>query len=293
MLGSMVAHHLGGDESLDVTATFRPTTTRLDWPARVPSVSWREFSGPEDLHVVAGHDWVVNCVGVIKPLIAEDDPVRVEDAVRTNSLLPYQLAATCAESGASLIQIATDCVYSGSEGRYGEGALHDAIDVYGKTKSLGEVPAAHVHHIRASIVGPETARARSLLEWFLGHPRGAVVSGYLNHRWNGVTTLHFSKVARGIISGVDAPRRHHLVPAGEISKHDLLRCFAEAYDRGDLTIEGVNASTVIDRTLVTEQQAANLALWNAAGYQAPPSVGEMVTELAGYPYLPAAMAAAA
>ena len=40
-----------------------------------------------------------------------------------------------------VIQIATDCVFDGLKGNYTEDDKHNAIDVYGKTKSLGEVSA--------------------------------------------------------------------------------------------------------------------------------------------------------
>ena len=41
---------------------------------------------------------------------------------------------------------------------------------------------------------------------------------------------------------------------------------------------------VVDRTLKTNNEAANLALWAAAGYRRPPSVPEMIAELAGFKY---------
>ena len=43
------------------------------------------------------------------------------------------------QSNGPILQIATDCVYSGATGGYTESSSHDALDVYGKTKSLGEV----------------------------------------------------------------------------------------------------------------------------------------------------------
>jgi dTDP-4-dehydrorhamnose reductase len=43
------------------------------------------------------------------------------------------------KSNCKIFQIATDCVFSGSKGNYNEKNLHDAFDVYGKSKSLGEI----------------------------------------------------------------------------------------------------------------------------------------------------------
>jgi dTDP-4-dehydrorhamnose reductase len=281
MLGSMVVDVLAGERGLPVTATARST----DAIPRIEGVNWRAFGGADDLDLVDSHAWIVNAIGVIKPFIHDEDPGEVENAIRMNSLFPHELAATAAQSGASVIQIATDCVYSGAKGDYAEGDPHDALDVYGKTKSLGETPAAHVHHIRTSIIGPEMGRCRSLLEWFLGQPKGASVNGFTNHRWNGISTYHFARVCAGIISGgVQPPARHHLVPSGEVTKFELLEAFASAFGREDITISPVEASSVIDRTLATSDAATNEELWRAAGYDTPPSVPEMVTELARYEY---------
>ena len=281
MLGSMVSDLLARDSRLSVTATAKSAEAAR----QLDGVEWAQFRGADDLGVVAGHDWVVNCVGIIKPFIRDDDAAEVESAIRVNALLPHELAVAAAATGARVLQIATDCVYSGAKGAYAENDLHDAIDVYGKTKSLGEVSAANVFHLRASIVGPEAGRSRSLLEWFLGQEQGARVNGFANHRWNGVTTLHFAKVCQGVVGGgFVPPARHHLVPAGAISKHELLQSFASSYGREDVIVDPVDAPTVIDRTLATEQAEANTRLWQDAGHDAPPTVPEMVAELAKYEY---------
>jgi dTDP-4-dehydrorhamnose reductase len=292
MLGSMVADVLARDSRLAVTATTRSPETALG----LNGVSWAQFRCADDLGVVADHDWIVNCVGVIKPFIRDDNADEVENAVRVNALLPHELAVAAAAAGAGVLQIATDCVYSGAKGAYAEDDLHDALDVYGKTKSLGEVSAENVFHLRASIVGPEAGRSRSLLEWFLGQERGARINGFVNHRWNGVTTLHFAKVCGGIVAGgFVPPARHHLVPKGAISKHELLQSFASSYGRDDVIVNPVDAPTVVDRTLATTQAEANVRLWRAAGHDEPPTVPEMVAELARYDYrlgaLPARLAA--
>ena len=66
--------------------------------------------------------------------------------------------------GARVLQIATDCVYSGAQGAYVETDLHDALDVYGKTKSLGECQEPNVYHLRCSIIGPEPKDFKFLIE---------------------------------------------------------------------------------------------------------------------------------
>jgi len=289
MLGSMVTDYLARDPELTVSATVRKPELAARGRGLIPNVDWRVFDAeasdpPDGLHVVEGFAWVVNAVGVVKPLIHEDNPVEVERALRVNALLPHALAKRT-QGGARVLQIATDCVYSGMRGRYSEKDLHDPIDVYGKTKSLGEVNAGNFTHLRCSIIGPEPREHRSLLGWFLDQAPGAQVSGYINHRWNGITTLHFAKICRGIIKGkLSLPRLRHIVPAGEVTKCELLRLFAAHFDRPDIRIRPQEAGQVIDRTLVTEDETANAEIWRVAGYAAPSSIPDMVAELAAFNY---------
>jgi dTDP-4-dehydrorhamnose reductase len=232
---------------------------------------------------IDGVDWVINCVGITKPLITDDDRLKVEQAVRVNSLFPHTLAAAAEATSARVLQIATDCVYSGAHGNYREDALHDALDVYGKTKSLGEVTSPNVHHLRASIIGPEPKEHKFLLDWFLGQPRAASLNGFTNHEWNGVTTLQFARIIAGIAAAkLQLPRLHHLVPADRITKAAMLDAFAAFYGRSDITINQVRASSTIDRTLQASNGQLNEALWACAGYAKPPTVRDMIEELAHF-----------
>ncbi|MEO7795636.1 MAG: sugar nucleotide-binding protein, partial [Thermoanaerobaculia bacterium] len=275
--------------ALQLTATARNEGSVQECRRRIAGVDWRAFDAASDAtsahaELLSGSDWVINAIGILKPLIRDDNAFEVERAVRINALLPLWLARATA-GRARVLQIATDCTFSGSRGRYTEADSHDALDVYGKSKSLGEVPAAHVHHLRCSIVGPEAKAPKSLLEWVLGQPRGGTVNGFVNHRWNGVTSLHFAKLCAGIIeSGLDLPRLQHIVPTGTVTKCELLQSIALRFDRADLTIQPTEAQVVVDRTLATGGDARNRALWTAAGHAEPPSVPQMIEELARFDY---------
>jgi dTDP-4-dehydrorhamnose reductase len=221
-------------------------------------------------------NWILNCIGIIKPHIKEDKPATILNAIKVNSEFPFILAQS---TNASVIQIATDCVYSGSKGRYIETDAHDALDVYGKTKSLGEAPLDNIIHLRASIIGPELGRSTSLLEWFRGQPLNSELNGFTDHLWNGITTHHFAKIAQGIIlNDLKGFSLAHIVPADLIRKADLLREFSKAYSREDIKINDVVSSAKIDRTLDTNNRELNLKLWSMAGYQSIPTVAQMVYE---------------
>lgn len=231
--------------------------------------------------ILGGCDWVVNCIGLIKHRIQDHQRDSTERAIRINALFPHILAAAAQETGCRVLQIATDCVYSGAKGSYLESDQHDAIDVYGKSKSLGEVCAPSMHHLRCSIIGREVKDHRSLLDWFLGHPQGARVQGYSNHLWNGVTTLHFARICLGIIrEDIALPHLCHVIPGDVLHKGDLLRLVRQAFGREDLQVDLQPAPQAVDRSLATSDTVLNHRLWAAAGYTDPPTLGDMILELA-------------
>jgi dTDP-4-dehydrorhamnose reductase len=226
-------------------------------------------------------DYVINCLGITKPHINDDLESDREKARKVNSIFPVELAALGEEGGARVIQIATDCVYSGRQGQYLETDPHDAEDVYGKTKSLGEVNSPNVMHIRVSTIGRELGRSTLLLEWVLSHPIGATIPGYTDHFWNGVTTNHFAKIARGVIeTGSFRSGLSHLVPADSMSKAELVRAIAQAFDRHDLVVQDTESGKPIDRTLRTVDQEFNKALWAGAGFQQIPAIEQLIAEIA-------------
>jgi len=282
MLGSMVCDVLEAEGDLELTSTARGPFQGAGGSRRGLVRLDAETASAGDLEAaMAGCDWAINCIGIIKPYIHDDQAAEVERAIRVNALFPHALAKAASSTGCRVIQIATDCVYSGQKGAYIETEPHDALDVYGKTKSLGECRGPGVHHIRCSIIGPEQKDRRSLLEWFLGHPKGATLSGYTNHLWNGLTTLHFARICLGIMrSGVALPPLAHVLPSNTLSKGELLLAIGRSFGRGDLQIELKAVTEPVNRSLGTLNPALNWGLWASAGYPEPPSLGTMIDELA-------------
>ena len=231
-------------------------------------------------------DYVVNCTGVIKQNIDDANAAHRRNAIAINAEFPYALAALAEEQGFRVVHIATDCVYSGRDGDYSESALHDCTDVYGKTKSLGEVPSDSVVNIRCSMIGRELKGRASLLEWVLDHPAGSTFGGYTDHIWNGVTARGFGRVVAGIIETANPiSGTHHLVPADRVTKHELSQLILDAYGRGDVTVEPVVTGKPVDRTLATTEPQTSAALWRDAGFSEPPRIANLVADLVRGPSL--------
>lgn len=291
MLGSMLTDVLArGARAEHLVATVRNSSLAERCCRKLPMVEWRVFDastqdGDVLRDVIGNASWVINGIGLTKPYTHDDNVAEVERAIQINALLAHRLATLATETGMHILQIATDCVYSGARGHYAENMPHDATDVYGKTKSLGEWHLSNMHCLRCSIIGPEPKNYVFLLEWLRRQPRDAQVQGYSNHNWNGVTTLQFARVCQAVINNrLELPPLQHLIPCGEVAKEQLLRHLARAYGREDITIIPTDARTVVDRTLATTNETMNRELWEAAGYEQIPSVPDMVCELARYEY---------
>lgn len=291
MLGAITLDSFVRSGDFEIIATFRNEDSANDLVSNYPSVEFCTLDAQnlnaEDIEkVIKDTEWVVNSIGIIKPYIHDDNPGEVERAIRVNSLFPHLLGQVAQATNTKIIQIATDCVYSGEKGKYTEDDYHDALDVYGKTKSLGEAYLENITHVRCSIIGPELKSHLSLMDWFLGQNKGSEVSGFTNHQWNGVTTLHFARLCQGIIKeNISINHAQHIIPGNTITKADLLKSFAKEFGRTDITVNSIEAPKIIDRTLATGNNDLNKKIWAAAGYYTPPTIEQMVSELAEYGFL--------
>ena len=171
-------------------------------------------------------DVVVNCVGLIKQ---RPEAADTGLAIELNALLPHRLAAACDDHGAKLLQISTDCVFSGRRGFYAESDPPDPVDSYGLSKQLGEV-TAHPHlTIRTSIIGPQLEGSEGLVAWFLSQA-GREVRGYTRAIFSGLTTRALSAVLGSIIADHPGLSGLYHVAAQPISKFDLLSRLANRLD---------------------------------------------------------------
>jgi dTDP-4-dehydrorhamnose reductase len=224
-------------------------------------------------------DFVINCVGLTKSRIYEASMASRSMAVKLNIDFPNELARAAEKLGVKIIQVATDCVFSGLAGGYSEGSAHDALDVYGKTKSLGETPSPNVMHLRCSLIGPEVGRSSLFFEWVRQQPANAQIYGYTNHLWNGLSSRAFGKVVSGIISEeLFESSVQHLVPSDKVTKDELVRLELSALGRDDVQVTSTEGEHPIDRTLRTDRTGFNTQLFLAAGYKKIPTIREMVLE---------------
>jgi dTDP-4-dehydrorhamnose reductase len=174
-----------------------------------------------DNYNLSSNDIIINAAGIIK----QRDFCK-KQLIVVNSLFPHYLG----DLDCNVIHITTDCVFSGLSGKYDENHLHDCLDDYGKSKSLGENESLTV--IRTSIIGEENINKKSLLEWVRSQENNDVY-GYLNHFWNGVTCLELSKFIRSLIHEQDYWKGvRHIFSPDTVSKYELVSCISEIYNLG-------------------------------------------------------------
>ena len=211
-------------------------------------------------------DVVLNAAGIVKQRPAAAVSVQ---SILVNSLFPHQLANECRLSSTRLIHISTDCVFSGRQGNYREADIPDPVDLYGRTKLLGEVEAPYCLTIRTSIIGLELTNRTGLVEWFLR--QSGSVPGYRRAIWSGLTTKEVARVVSHLVEGNQNLDGIWHVSSQPISKYELLKILNEQLGRQNVVVP--DDSLVIDRSLNSEKFQA------ATGYH-PPTHEAMLSELA-------------
>ena len=147
MLGHIVHYFLDSTNKYDLyNLSFR---NKLNSKTIIEDVSDQEKLS--NLINEISPDVIINCIGIL----IKGSNENIKNAIYVNGYFPHWLKGVCKEINCKLIHISTDCVFSGKNGGNDENSIKDAIDDYGKTKSLGEFDSFNHLCIRTSIIGPE------------------------------------------------------------------------------------------------------------------------------------------
>jgi dTDP-4-dehydrorhamnose reductase len=209
---------------------------------------------------------VINCVGIVKQRASAHDAI---PSLEINSLLPHRLSVLCRGIGARLVHLSTDCAFSGRTGMYRDDDPSDAVDLYGKSKYLGEVGDPGCITLRTSMIGVELSRKSGLLEWFLA--QSGRIKGFRRAVFSGFTTAELSRlIEKLLVEHPQASGVYH-ASAAPIDKYHLLVAIRDRLGR---EIEIVPDDDFhCDRSLDSSRFRAEF------GYT-PPSWDQMLDELA-------------
>jgi len=246
LLGNAVFRSMSKTSDARVTGTLRREAARglfaAEHAGRLTVV--RDIEDPDQLARLfdaVGPDLVVNCIAAGRP--APADPIR---SIQVYSVLPRRLAHLCRLSGARMVQISSDGVFSGARGSYREDDPPDANDIYGISKLLGEIAEPHAITLRTSIIGHELQSTGGLLEWFLAQQ--GQCRCYTRAIFSGFPTIVLADLIRDVVIPRSDLHGVYHVATQPISKFDLLRLVAKRYDKKIELIPDDRANP--DRTLV-------------------------------------------
>ncbi|WP_417706250.1 dTDP-4-dehydrorhamnose reductase family protein [Pseudomonas sp.] len=262
MLGNAVFRVFSADAAYQAWGTLRSTAALRHFPQNsharlLCGVDVLDQDALTSVMVRVKPDVVINCVGLIKQLADANDPLT---ALPINAMLPHRLARLCELSGARLIHVSTDCVFSGRKGLYRETDLSDAEDLYGKSKYIGELhEQAHAITLRTSIIGHELGSNHALVDWFLSQQNS--VRGFTKAIFSGLPTVELARVMKDFVIAHPQLNGLYHVAAEPIDKFRLLSLVAAQYGKA-IEIRPDDA-LVIDRSL------DGARFRDATGYAAP------------------------
>ncbi|WP_085902004.1 dTDP-4-dehydrorhamnose reductase family protein [Kiloniella majae] len=260
-------------DHFDVAGTVRHAAKDF---ANVPALAGQHIFGgvdAEDFDAVTKTvrtfrpDVVLNCIGVVKQLKESKAPLI---SIRINSIFPHLLAELCTSEGVRLVHFSTDCVFSGTDGPYSEEDNPDPVDLYGRTKLIGEVSGQGCLTIRTSIVGRELNRHTSLIDWLITQ-QGNTINGFSKVLYTGLTTQALSKIIGDILLyNPDLEGVLH-VSSDSINKFELLSLVNSAFS--------LNVTINDDDTCVCDRRLNSAFFRNSTGYSIP-SWNQMIRDMA-------------
>ena len=259
MLGHMLVRVLSETHDVYGTSKQEWSTTSslakfLSKEKLIAGVDAKDITTISDFFRERQFDVVINCIGIVKQ---RGHRTSDDEMIEINSHFPHKLLSICDASGARLIHISTDCVFSGTKGNYVVTDNPDPIDIYGSSKLAGEIVDDHNLTIRTSHVGRELTNFTSFFEWILNN-RGKKVAGYSNAIYSGLTTFSLSVVINSLLTTSSRVSGLVHVASNPISKFQLI---TELNNRLGLGIDiEIDESVVLNRSLRSSDQITQLGI---------------------------------
>ncbi len=203
---------------------------------------------------------IINCVGVT---IRRGINTNKNNTEFLNSKLPHKLNEWVEKNQKKLIHFSSDCVFSGKKGNYFDNSTPDADDIYGLSKSHGEVKSNNTLTIRCSIIGREIFNHTELFEW-LYSMKNKKIEGYKNVIYSGVTSTWMGKTINHIIKNKIELNGIYNISSIPISKYDLLVKLSDIFNLNvDISLNSnIKSNKVLISKKFTEITGINSPNWS-------------------------------
>lgn len=229
------------------------------------NIDVRNFEKIIEILIEFKPDFVINTIAVLPHRSESKNTVLY---IEINSLFPQKLAIECQKYKIKLIHISTDGVFSGSTGNYDENSISDSIDLYGRTKYLGEILSNNCITLRTSVIGRGLTTHLCLVDWFL--QQKGPISGYRNYVFSGLTTMETAKVIELILFNFPQQSGIYHISGRPINKYRLLKLIAKHFNH-QIEIEK-------DDSFNCNRSLSSQLFQNMFNYS-PPSWELMISEL--------------
>lgn len=259
MIGSAIYKKLYLESSLIVFGCMRVQNDKKFFPlaSQANLINCNDLTNKESIPYIldkVNPEVVINCAGLTKHKKEVDN---LEIVMPVNATMPHQFASACDDRNIRFIHISSDCVFSGLKGKYVESDLSDALDLYGRSKALGEVCSGNAITLRTSTIGHELHTNYGLLEWFLSQDKECL--GFSKAIFSGLPSVVFAEVIKDFVLPNPDLRGLYHVSTDPINKYELLELIARIYDKKIVVKQ--DREFTIDRSLSYEKFTA------ATGYK--------------------------
>ena len=187
-------------------------------------------------------DIVINACGIT---IRRGIETLKSNSIILNSALPHFLNEWVTSNNKRLIHFSTDCVFTGAKGDYLDNDNKDAYDLYGSTKSMGEViDSKYAITLRGSMIGSELENKTELFEWFLKQ-KNKNIKGFSKVIYSGITTTKMAEIVLKLIDQYQNLSGVYNISSKPISKFELLKLWNNLFD--------INANIEIDKSYTSNK----------------------------------------
>lgn len=263
MAGHTIAIYLKEQEHDVTTFTRRPFLLCKNIIGDVSN-----FKLIEDVIEKGEFDAVINCIGILN----KNAETNKHKAVFLNSYLPHYLSHLTKNIETKVIQMSTDCVFSGKSGNYRENSFRDGATFYDRSKALGELENNKDLTFRNSIIGPDMNRnGMGLFNWFM--KQSGEIKGYSKAIWTGVTTLTLAKAMEKATKD-NLVGLYNLVNNESITKYELLKLFNKYFKNDQLTINKSD-DIILNKSLINNRNDFDFIV---------PSYEDMIKEMKEWIY---------
>ena len=205
-------------------------------------------------------DVIINCIGVTTRRGISNN---ISNTDFINHQFPLNILDWASKKNKKFIHFSTDCVFSGKKGNYLDDDKPDADDIYGLSKTKGEINSDNALTIRCSMIGREIYNHTELFEW-LYSMKNKEIEGYTNVIYSGVTTVWMGKIINKLLSENINLNGIYNIASQPISKYELLSKLSNAFKLNVNIIRNSNikSNKVLISKKFTEITGINSPNWD-------------------------------